>query len=142
MRPNEPMTEVPAVAEWGFADIYSMDADRPAGASDLADVKTQAKPKPQRRPDGGDTLRSARAGKRRLSFNEKHALETLPSRIAALQASLRRLQEQLSDPALYARDRQAFAKATEALGATEAQLAAAEERWLELELLREEIDSA
>ena len=41
MRPNEPMTEVPAVAEWGFADIYSMDADRPAGASDLADVKSE-----------------------------------------------------------------------------------------------------
>ena len=110
--------------------------------SDLADVKTQAKPKTQRAPEKGGASRPARPGKRRLSFNEKHALETLPGQIAALQKSLRRLQDQLSDPALYARDRQAFAKATEALGATQAQLAAAEERWLELEVLREEIEGA
>ena len=110
--------------------------------TDLADVKTQAKPKTQRAPEKGEAPRSARPGKRRLSFNEKHALETLPGQIAALQASLHRLQDQLSDAALYARDRQAFAKASEALGATQAQLAAAEERWLELELLREEIEGA
>jgi ATP-binding cassette subfamily F protein uup len=118
----------------GYSDMLAQRGD------DLADVKTQAKPKPQRRP--GDAPHPAKTGRRRLSFNEKHALETLPSRIAALQVSLRRLQGQLSDPALYARDRQAFAQATEALSATEAQLAAAEERWLELELLREEIESA
>jgi ABC transport system ATP-binding/permease protein len=109
---------------------------------DLADVKTQAKPKTQRAPEKGNAPRPAKPGKRRLSFNEKHALETLPGRIAALQASLGRLHDQLSDAALYARDRQAFAKATEALGATQKELAAAEERWLELELLREEIEGA
>ena len=43
-------------------------------------------------------------------------------------------------PTLYARDRQAFAQASEALSATQAELAAAEERWLELEMLREEIE--
>ena len=53
---------------------------------------------------------------------------------------MRRLQDQLGDPELYARDRQAFTQASEALSATQAQLAAAEERWLELEMLREEIE--
>ena len=120
----------------GYTDMLAQRGD------DLADVKTQAKPQPRPRPEKGDVLPSARTGKRRLSFNEKHALETLPGRIAALQASLHRLQDQLSDPALYARDRQAFAKTTEGLGATQAELAAAEERWLELELLREEIEGA
>jgi ABC transport system ATP-binding/permease protein len=57
-----------------------------------------------------------------------------------LQADLRRLQDRLGDPQLYARDRKAFTDASEALSATQAQLAAAEERWLELEMLREEIE--
>ena len=88
----------------------------------------------------GAPPRAAKTGKRRLSFHEKHALETLPEEIAALQASLRRLQDQLGDPNLYARDRQAFAQSSAALSATQSQLATAEERWLELEMLREEIE--
>jgi ATP-binding cassette subfamily F protein uup len=110
--------------------------------SHLASVKPQAGPKVERAREHAVAPRSANTGKRRLSFNEKHALETLPGRISALQADLRRLQDELSDPTLYVRDRRAFAKATEALGATQAELSAAEERWLELELLREEIDGA
>jgi ABC transport system ATP-binding/permease protein len=82
---------------------------------------------------------AAAAAKRKLSFNEKHALETLPKEIDALQASIRALQARLGDPSFYARDPKAFGEATRALAATQSQLAAAEERWLELELLREEI---
>src|SRR5207253_7753843 len=39
--------------------------------------------------------------KRRLNFNEKHALETLPKTIAALQAEIAKLQRILDDPDLY-----------------------------------------
>ncbi len=118
----------------GYNDML---AQRGAG---LAGIKAQPKPRTPRAREGGEPPRAAKAGKRRLSFHEKHALETLPEQIAGLQAGLRRLQNQLSDPGSYARDRQAFAQATESLSATQAQLATAEERWLELELLREEIE--
>jgi ATP-binding cassette subfamily F protein uup len=77
--------------------------------------------------------------KRKLSFHEKHALETLPKEIDALQARIRALHARLDDPAFYARDADAFAAATGELAAAQAQLAAAEERWLELEILREEL---
>jgi ATP-binding cassette subfamily F protein uup len=114
--------------------------------SDLAGVKTasgsKAGLKPSRAPDAGAPARAPKTAKRRLSFNDKHALEALPAQIAALQADLRRLQDRLADPGLYARDRQAFTQASEALSATQSQLAAAEERWLELELLREAIEGA
>jgi ATP-binding cassette subfamily F protein uup len=60
--------------------------------------------------------------------------------MAKLQAELRQLQEQLADPDLYGRDRAAFTQATDALTQASAQLASAEERWLELEILREEIE--
>jgi ATP-binding cassette subfamily F protein uup len=79
------------------------------------------------------------AGKRRLSFHEKHALETLPKAITALQARIRTLQTRLDDPGLYARDRAAFTQISEELAAAQAELAAAEEKWLELEILREEL---
>jgi ATP-binding cassette subfamily F protein uup len=77
--------------------------------------------------------------KRKLSFNEKHALETLPKTIADLEAEGRALQARLDDPDFFARDRASFEKASAALGAVQTKLAEAEERWLELEILREEL---
>jgi ATP-binding cassette subfamily F protein uup len=83
---------------------------------------------------------AADAGKRKLNFNEKHALDTLPDRMATLEAEVKRLQDKLADHELYARDRAAFDKTSKALAAAQAELSAAEERWLELELLRSEIE--
>jgi len=77
---------------------------------------------------------------RRMTFKDRHALEMLPARIAALQAELAQLNEVLSDPGLYARDPRRFAKLTEALGAAQDGLTAAEEQWLTLAILREEIE--
>jgi ATP-binding cassette subfamily F protein uup len=86
--------------------------------------------------------RENKPAKRKLSFREKHALETLPTEIAALQGSIRALQERLGDANLYARDRLAFTQASEALAAAQSELAAAEEKWLHLEMLREEIEGS
>ncbi len=82
----------------------------------------------------------AKAARRRLSFHEKHALEQLPERIAALRTTIEDLHRRLDDPTLYARDRQAFDQASSALAAAEDELSAAEEKWLELEILREEVE--
>ncbi len=81
-----------------------------------------------------------RPTRRRLSFHEKHALETLPQQIAVLQGRIGQLQRRLADPNLYARDREAFAEVSNSLAAVQLELAAAEEKWLRLEILREEID--
>jgi ATP-binding cassette subfamily F protein uup len=77
-----------------------------------------------------------------LAFKEKHALETLPKTIANLQADAAKLQTQLDDPQFYTRDRAGFQKATSALGAIQLKIAAAEEQWLELEILREELSAS
>jgi ABC transport system ATP-binding/permease protein len=79
--------------------------------------------------------------KRRLSFKEKHALETLPARMEALQAELKHLEAQLADAGLFARDGKAFENATLRHAAAHKELSAAEEQWLELEILRESLDS-
>ncbi|MEN3346776.1 MAG: transport system ATP-binding/permease protein, partial [Bradyrhizobium sp.] len=82
------------------------------------------------------------APKRRLSFNEKHALETLPKTIDKLHAEIARQQKLLDDPDLYTRDRKKFDAASAAIAKAQDELAAAEDRWLELEVLREEIEQA
>ena len=77
--------------------------------------------------------------RRRLMFKDKHALETLPRTIAALQAEMNALQAKLGDPHFYARDRAAFEQVTASLGELQHKIAAAEEQWLALEILREEL---
>jgi ATP-binding cassette subfamily F protein uup len=84
---------------------------------------------------------SSPAPKRRLSFNDKHALETLPARIAALEAEIARLTNTIADPDLYTRERAAFDQASGALARAQADLAAAEDEWLRLEALREQVEA-
>ena len=81
---------------------------------------------------------AASASKRKLSFNEKHALETLPKKIEALQAEAAKLNTAVAGD-LYTRDPKLFAKATARLEEVAREIGEAEERWLELEMLREEI---
>jgi ABC transport system ATP-binding/permease protein len=78
--------------------------------------------------------------RRKLSFKDKHALETLPARIEQLHAEIGTLRAALADDGLYARDPKAFAATAAKLSRAEADLAAAEERWLELEMLREAVE--
>jgi ATP-binding cassette subfamily F protein uup len=77
---------------------------------------------------------------RRMSFNERRALETLPARIAALETKIAGLNAILADRDLYARDPGRFGAMTQALAVARDELAEAEELWLTLEMLREEID--
>ncbi len=94
-----------------------------------------AKPAAEAKPAAAT---SSSAGKRKLSFKDKHALETLPQQIAALQGEAAKLNQAIAGD-LYSRDPALFAKATARLDAVSREIAEAEERWLELELLREEI---
>jgi ABC transport system ATP-binding/permease protein len=79
--------------------------------------------------------------KRRMNFKDKHALESLPNTIAALRTVANELQAKLDDPQFYARDRAAFEKVTAEFGELQQKIAAAEEQWLKLEILREELAS-
>jgi len=119
----------------GYSDMLAQrgaDLERSRGdnattapAKDARDTRTTAAP----------------ATRRRLSFNDKHALETLPKTMAKLQATIAQQHKLLDDPELYAKDRKAFDAASIRIAKAQAELHAAEEKWLELEMLREEIES-
>ncbi|MEQ1714373.1 MAG: ABC-F family ATP-binding cassette domain-containing protein [Hyphomicrobium sp.] len=70
---------------------------------------------------------------RKLTFKEKHALETLPGDMARLEGEIAVLAKKLSDGGLFTRDRAAFDTASAKLAAAQSALEAAETRWLELE---------
>ncbi|HEY4040207.1 MAG TPA: ATP-binding cassette domain-containing protein, partial [Rhodopila sp.] len=85
---------------------------------------------------------ATKTASRKMSFKDKHALQTLPGCIAALEAEISRLNAVLGDADLYTRQPVKFADATRALSTAQTALAAAEEQWLGLELLREELEGA
>lgn len=75
---------------------------------------------------------------RKLSYKQVYALEKLPEQIAALQAEIKKIEQELSDPALYGRDKERFERLSIALEEKKKSCADKEEEWLELELLRED----
>jgi ATP-binding cassette subfamily F protein uup len=109
--------------------------------ADLKREHAKAAPAPEEKKEARAAATSP-APKRRLSFNEKHALETLPRTIEKLQAEIAKQQRLLDDPDLYRKDRNKFDEASAAIATAQKELAAAEDRWLELEVLREEIEQA
>ncbi|MDA9226585.1 ABC-F family ATP-binding cassette domain-containing protein [bacterium] len=94
--------------------------------------------------DFGDSVvkskRSASKGKEKeeapksgLSFTEKHRLETIPAEMERLEAEIGKLQELMSDPALFTENPVKFQKATDALIERQSKLDAVEEEWMLLE---------
>jgi ATP-binding cassette subfamily F protein uup len=77
---------------------------------------------------------------RRLGFKERHALATLPATIEKLTREIAVLERWLSDPDLGLRDPKGLAARSAALAERQQALAAAEDEWLRLELLREDAE--
>ena len=119
----------------GYSDMLAQ------RGSDLKRDEVKA-PAPEKKEPKAAAPAPAATPKRRLNFNEKHALETLPNRIEKLQANIAAQQRLLDDPDLYAKDRKKFEEVSTAIAKAQQELAAAEDRWLELEVLREEIEQA
>jgi ABC transport system ATP-binding/permease protein len=80
------------------------------------------------------------APRRKLGFNERRALETLPARIEALRADLDAHERKLADADFALREPAAFLGVTKAYGELRDALAGAEDEWLGLEILREELE--
>ncbi len=82
------------------------------------------------------------ARQRKLSYAQNQALTTLPKRMAALEAEIAALGKRLEDGSLFTRDPAGFHTATTRMAAAQAELEASESEWLELEVLKEEIEAA
>lgn len=75
----------------------------------------------------------------KLGYKDQRALEELQARMPELEKEIAALEAALADPDLYARDPDGFHKTSERHDALKAELEKSEERWLELEMKREEL---
>ncbi len=76
----------------------------------------------------------------KLSYKHKHELENLPGKIEQLMFEIDELEVILSDVSLYSSDPETFHNTSAALERKKAALSQAEDRWLELEEMRQSLD--
>jgi ABC transport system ATP-binding/permease protein len=79
--------------------------------------------------------------KRKLSFKEKYALDNLPTKMETLKTELAKLEVILADATLFSRDFKLFEKTSLRHAAADTELSNCEEQWLELEMLKEELEA-
>ncbi|MEM7302373.1 MAG: ATP-binding cassette domain-containing protein [Pseudomonadota bacterium] len=117
----------------GYSDMLAQRGSAPV------DEKNRSKPSTtQATPKFESSKSTEKSGK--LSFKDKHALETLPAEIEKLAGEIDKLNRVLAAPGLYETDPKQFEKLMAALTQRQSRHDAAEERWLELEILREELE--
>jgi ABC transport system ATP-binding/permease protein len=119
-----------------YAGGYS-DMLKQRGSSQLAPAREEASKKSASPSPKNERAPSAT---RRLSFNQKHALQKLPAEMVRLRGQKTKLRALLADPQLYTDNPKRFTETSAALAKVESELTQTEERWLELEILREEVE--
>jgi ATP-binding cassette subfamily F protein uup len=76
----------------------------------------------------------------KLSYKQKFAIENLPKQMAEKEAEIARIEARMADPKFFSKDPDGFARAAKQMEAARAEISRMEEEWLELEMLREELE--
>jgi len=120
----------------GYADMVAQ-RGKGIGARETTFQKEERAPKTENKVDAA----SAPERKRKLSYKEQLALQTLPDRMAKLEAEITKLKAELASPDLFTRNAARFKKAATELELAEKTLAEAEDAWLAAEMARESLNS-
>ena len=76
----------------------------------------------------------------KLSYNQQRLLEVLPQKVSELEENIRQIEEKLGCGDLYNADREAFDRLTEELSTKKQELENAENQWLEIQMIKEELE--
>jgi ATP-binding cassette subfamily F protein uup len=129
----------------GYSDMMMVKSSNPKSSSKNGTEDKAKKPsksvekrtsKQSSKPESSSNTEPAK----QLSFKHKHALETLPDTMKKLEFEIGKLKQALTEPDLYSKSPKKFDTYVNALAEREEQLMKCEEEWLELEMLREEIE--
>jgi ATP-binding cassette subfamily F protein uup len=125
-----------SVTAGGYADMI-VQRKGDVAARPAAPRTDRAEPPPAAALPAGPVTGPERAAK--LSFKDRHRLDQLPALMDAMRSDIGKLETVLADPDLYATNRARHDKAAATLAALQAKLSEAEDEWLRLEMLREEL---
>jgi ATP-binding cassette subfamily F protein uup len=78
----------------------------------------------------------------RMSFKDKHALETLPKKIEEARSKINSIKTKLASLDFYSKDPEGFEGLAKSLSLNESKLSGFEDQWLKLELEREELEES
>lgn len=93
------------------------------------------------KPKAQETAAAApSASKAKLSYKQKFALENLPKEMAKAEAEIGKREEKMADPNLFTKDPATFNRLASEMEKLRESLTKMEEEWLELEMLREELE--
>ncbi|QSZ57895.1 ABC-F family ATP-binding cassette domain-containing protein [Rhizobium sp. ZX09] len=118
----------------GYSDMM---AQRKGAAEEKRKAERQEKAKAA--PSAPSSQEAGKA-KAKLSFKQKFALENLPKEMEKAQEEIAKREQRMADPELFAKDQAAFNKLAQEMEKLREKLEAMEEEWLELEMLREELE--
>lgn len=105
----------------------------------LAEAKAGAKPAARQEPKKEDQPAPPKAASK-LSYKHKFALETLPGKIEDATKKAALLEAKLADPSLFAKDAAQFNRIAAEVEALKSSIAKMEDEWLELEMLRADVE--
>ena len=92
--------------------------------------------------DNASAEKAGDKGRAKLSYKQKFALENLPKEMDKVAAEIARREEKMADPALFSKDPAGFNRLAAEMEKLRADLTRMEEEWLELEMLREELEGS
>ncbi len=118
----------------GYSDMM---AQRKGAAEEKRKAEKQEKAKAA--PSAAASQDPSKA-KGKLSFKQKFALENLPKEMEKAQSEIAKREQRMADPELFTKDPAAFNTLAQEMSKLRDKLEAMEEEWLELEMLREELE--
>ncbi|MCZ7454198.1 ABC-F family ATP-binding cassette domain-containing protein [Rhizobium rhizogenes] len=118
----------------GYSDMM---AQRKGAADEKRKAEKQEKAKAA--PSTSASQDPAKA-KGKLSFKQKFALENLPKEMEKAQGEIAKREQRMADPALFTKDPATFNTLAQEMTKLREKLETMEEEWLELEMLREELE--
>ncbi|MBO9653953.1 MAG: ABC-F family ATP-binding cassette domain-containing protein [Agrobacterium tumefaciens] len=119
----------------GYSDMM---AQRKGAAEEKRKAERQEKAKAV---SSASTPQEPAKAKGKLSFKQKFALENLPKEMEKAQEEIAKREQRMADPELFAKDQATFNKLAQEMEKLRDKLETMEEEWLELEMLREELES-
>ncbi|WP_208249462.1 ABC-F family ATP-binding cassette domain-containing protein [Rhizobium sp. T1470] len=121
-----------------YAGGYS---DMLAQRKGIADERRKAEKAAQRsKPQEATAPAETAKGRAKLSFKQKFALENLPKEMAKAEAEIAKREERMTDSGLFTKDPTTFNRLAAEMEKLRDSLTNMEEEWLELEMLREELE--
>ncbi|MEM8542221.1 MAG: ATP-binding cassette domain-containing protein, partial [Pseudomonadota bacterium] len=116
----------------GYTDMRSQQAEHVAPKNATKKEAKPDKPNSQKQKPTNS--------KAKLSFKQKYALETLPGKMEEASKQIAALEAKMADADFFSKNPEEFSKAAKELSKVQHDHEAMEEEWLELEMLREELE--